>query len=141
MTTHVFDYTQFITLFPEFSSIPQLTLQGYWNVAIIYINPNDNCFIPSDILQYMLNLMTAHLTQLSLIIAAGQTPYQLTGAGIDKVNVTLTPPPNPTQYQWWVGTTPYGAQLLALEQVLTAGGFFLAGLPEGSSFMKVGGIY
>ncbi len=144
MTTHVFDVDQFREEFPAFADdtdFPDQTLQGYWNIAILYISPEDSCVLNGDTLQFALNLMTAHLTQQGVIVAKGQNPFQLNSASVDKVSVGLIGANNLTQYQWWLGTTSYGAQLLALLQVCVVGGFFIAGLPEGSAFRKVGGVF
>lgn len=85
--------------------------------------------------------MTAHLTALSDLAAQSQTPGYEQSATIDKVSVSLTPPPNKNQWQFWLNTTPYGMQLLALLQSKSAGGFYIGGLPETAAFKKVAGIY
>lgn len=144
MTTHVFDVTAFRTQFPEFANattFPDATLQAYWDAATCYINPNDFCYLNGDCLQLALNLMTAHLTQLSVQIAAGQTPYLMQSATIDKVTVSLTPPPLKNQWQWWLSTTPRGMQLFAMLQAKSIGGFYIGGLPETAAFRKVAGIF
>jgi hypothetical protein len=85
--------------------------------------------------------MTAHLTQLSVQIAAGQTSYLIQGSTIDKITVNLTPPPLPNQFRWWLETTVYGQQLMALLQVRSSGGFYYGGLPEPTAIRKWGGIF
>lgn len=144
MATHEFDVDEFREQFPAFAdedAFPDATLQQYWNAATCYITPVDFCWLQNDCLQLALNLMTAHLTALSALIAQGQTPGYEQSATIDKISVTLTPPPNKNQWQWWLSTTPYGMQLLALLQAKSAGGFYIGGLPETAAFRKVGGIY
>ncbi|OWK47571.1 hypothetical protein FRUB_01270 [Fimbriiglobus ruber] len=44
----------------------------------------------------------------------------MTGATIDKISVTLEPPPAPNAWQYWLQSSPYGQQLLALLQVVSA---------------------
>lgn len=88
-----------------------------------------------------LTLLTAHLAALGVLIAAGQVPGLVQTATVDKVSVSLTPPPILTQFQWWLSLTPYGQQLLALLQVASVGGIYIGGLPEISAFRKVGGIF
>jgi len=127
-----FDYDLFIAVAPAYSNIviyPESTLQQYWNNAINYVSDvswqgNLQC----DGRQYAINLMTAHLVYLSGLIAIGQVPGLMQNATVDKVTVTLTPPPLKNQWQWWLSTSPYGGQLLALLQVNTVGGQFV-GMP------------
>lgn len=144
MTTHVFDVDAFRQQFPQFAdpmAFPDETLQQYWNAATCYINPTDFCYLQGDCLQQALNLMTAHLAALSVLIAKGKNPGFIESASIDKVSVTLQPPPVKNQWQWWLGGTPYGAQLLALLQAKSVGGFYIGGLPETVAFRKLAGIF
>lgn len=123
-----FNYASFIAQIPQYSAVPEDQLQQYWNGAINYVSPIGNFgAIQGTARQYALNLMTAHLIWISNVATANQVPSLVTGATIDKVNVTLTPPPLPNQWQWWLDLSPYGQQLLAQLQVQTVGGFFVAG--------------
>ena len=145
MTIIVFDVVLFRSQFPVFTNAttyPTPMLQMYWDMAICYINDEGNYgWLNGVCRQLALDLMTAHLTALSLLIVAGQVPGLVQSATIDKVSVSLTPPPQPNQWQWWLGLTPYGQQLLALLQTRAVGGFYIGGLPERSAFRKVGGIF
>lgn len=144
MSLHTFDVVKFREQFPEFknpTTYPDAQLQGYWDVATAIIDPNDNCFLKGNQLQQALNLLTAHLAKLYSFVDKGKTVGLLQGATVDKVSVTLTPPPLKTGYQWWLAQTPYGAQLWALTQAITAGGFWFGGLPELSSFRKTAGVF
>lgn len=145
MAVHEFDAAAFRLLFPAFANpvtYPDGTLQGWWNVAVQYINASDYKTLCGDRLQLALNQMTAHLLALSAIVAAGQVPGVETSATIDKISVTLQAPPAPNQWQWWLNQSPYGQQLLALLQVAIAGGFFVpGGAPERSAFRKAYGRF
>jgi hypothetical protein len=115
----------------------------YWTNSG-YLMDNDDvgfCALSGQARYWGLNLMTAHLTALSVIIAGGQVPGLVQTATIDKVNVSLTPPPLKTQYQWWLSLTPYGQQLFALLQVSSVGGYWIGGLPEVAAFRKTGGVF
>lgn len=57
------------------------------------------------------------------------------------VSVGMTPPPAKNMWQWWLATTPYGVQLMALLQSLTVGGFIVGGAPELGAFRRVGGVF
>lgn len=134
MAVIAFNVTAFYAAFPAFQATPVTTLNQYWSMATGYItNQVWGCRNVAKQTQY-LNLMTAHLAALNDLIAAGQTPGLITGATIDKITVTLTPPPMKDQFQWWLNITPYGQQLLALLQVNSVGGWFIGGSPQRSFF-------
>ena len=125
-----FNTSAFRVTYPAFANettFPTVTLQAYFNTAGSYL-ANDNYGQLRDDSRYTaLTLMTAHLAALSILIAAGETPSVAAGASIDKVTVSLEPPPVKSQFHWWLSTTPYGQQLLALLQMRSAGGFYLGG--------------
>ena len=135
----------FRTLFPALapstdyaSTIPQT----YWNVATAYIsNRNGGCYAGGMTLAQQtlaLNLMTAHLVYLTNLIAAGNSPGVTTAATIDKISVTLEPPPAPNQWQYWLNQSPYGQQLLALLQVASVGGFYASSAVPGRAGFQFG---
>jgi hypothetical protein len=139
-----FDYASFIVSYPAFSNssvFPQATLQGYWDSGTAYISNVDYGWLNGAARQQALNLMTAHIAALFVLIAAGQVPGLMQTATIDKITVGLTPPPLKNQFQWWLSLTPYGQMLLALLQVNSVGGFFVGSLPERTAFRSVGGIF
>jgi hypothetical protein len=136
----------FRALFPSYANpttYPQSTVQGLWNQAILYVSNQYGggyCVMSLAQQTQAINLMTAHLLFLQGMITAGTMPTLTTGASIDKVSVTLTPPPLPNQWQWWLGLSPYGQQLLALFQVVTVGGFFASSAPPGRAGFKFSGV-
>lgn len=140
-TVFTFDAAAFKAAFPAFASVDDLTLQGYWDAAVCYISPNNYGWLVDDCRLRALNLMTAHLARLAEIIATGQLPGLEQSASIDKISVTMTPPPVKNQFHWWLSLTPYGQQLLALLLARSAGGFYIGGLPERAAFRKVGGLF
>lgn len=134
MATIAFDPTVFRALFPAFSdttAYPDIVLQLYWDTGTAYINDEETvvyCGGMSVAQQTLaLNYMAAHLAALNALIAAGETPGIETSSSIDKISVTMQPPPAKTQWQWWLNTTPYGAQLLALLSALSVGGLYFSG--------------
>ncbi|CAH0447400.1 hypothetical protein LMG10661_03466 [Ralstonia syzygii subsp. syzygii] len=139
-----FDVGAFRLAFPAFVSevvYPDATLSATWDAATCYVSPQDYGYLRGKCRERAINLMTAHLLAIADMVKAGQTPGMATAATIDKVQVTLTPPPVKSQWQWWMSLTPYGQQLLALLSSASVGGFYISGLPEGSAFRRVGGIY
>lgn len=124
----------FRALFPAFASTsayPEVTLQLYWNVATDYISAYPQCWggLKKNQQTLALNQMTAHITALNTLAATGQAGGVVQGATVDKVSVTLTPPPVPNEWRYWLNQTPYGQQLLALLEVKSVGGWFLGGYP------------
>jgi hypothetical protein len=138
MAVIVFDVATFRVMFPAFSNaaqFPDAVLEMYWAWATYYIDDNDNYGnLQGSARALALNLMTAHLTAQSVTIAEGQSPAIMQNATIDKVTVGVTPPPLPNQWQWWLNTTPYGQQLLALLAVSIAGGTYIGGYPQLNAF-------
>lgn len=139
-----FDVIDFRSLFQAFSNdvvYPDALLQMYWDTAINYISNVGNFgSLQGTSRQYALNLMTAHLAQLNVLINSGQTPYVMDNATIDKINIGLLPPPVKSQWQWWLNTTPYGAQLLSLLQTRSAAGFYIGGSPQVAAFRNSAGL-
>jgi hypothetical protein len=144
---------QFRTMFPAFANqttFPQETIQIYWDMATTFVSnlanygwltggtsPSGN---PTG-RALALNLMTAHIAQIFVLVGLGQTPAPITAAGIDKVNVTLMPPPAKDGWSYWLSCTPYGLQLWALLGVNSVGGWFVGGSPTRSGFNGNSGPY
>ena len=138
-----FDVTSFRQMFPLFTNPPfsDAQLQMYWTMGTSYISDVSYGWLQGVDRQLALNLLTAHLTQLSVVLADNKLPYVIQGSGIDKINVTLTPPKLQNQWRWWLQTTGYGMQLLALLQARSVGGLSVGGLPELAAFRRVGGVF
>jgi hypothetical protein len=125
-----FDIAAFRAAFPQFANagtFPDLTLQGYWDVAIVYISDVNYGYLSGGARERCLNLLTAHLAALGVLIAAGQVPGLVSGSTVDKISVTLTPPPVKDQFMWWLSLTPYGQQLAALLSTWAVGGLYIRG--------------
>lgn len=145
MTTLTFNAATFRVLFPQFADpakFPDVKLQADFDMATAYVSPDTYGDMPAPARGQALNLMTAHLLALGVIIAQNNYSGQVgivTGAVVDHVQITLQPPPQRGQWRWWLNTTPYGAQLVALLDAQSVGGFFVGGLPERAAFRRVGG--
>ena len=146
--TIAFDPVAFRVLFPQFASpttFPTVKLQADFDLATAYVSADTYGDMPVAARTQALNLMTAHLLALGVIIAQGNysgQPGIVQSSSVGDVAVTLTPPPPVrSQWRWWLNTTPYGAQLVALLEMQSAGGFFVGGLPERAAFRKVGGVF
>lgn len=147
MSTITLDPAAFRALFPQFADAakwPDAALSIQFDAATGYVSADTYGDMPVAARTNALYLMTAHLLALGVIIAQNNYSGQVgvvQGAVVDHVQITLTPPPVKSQWQWWLNTTPYGAQLLGLLEAQAAGGFFVGGLPERAAFRKVAGIF
>jgi hypothetical protein len=142
--TFVFDIPAFRVSFPAFAdetAFPDSMLNAYWDTATCYISTDDYGVLHGECRYKAITLMVAHLLAISVLVKEGQTPAMMQSAGIDKINISVTPPPLPNQWHWWMNLTPYGQQLLALLQVKSVGGFYIGGLPERAGFRKIGGLF
>ena len=134
--TLVFNVTYFRQYYPEFGNealFPTATLQQYWNQSANYISTTNSGTLNNVSRQSALNLMTAHIAKIAIFNSQGEVPGIITVSQVDKVQVQLEPPPLPNQFQWWLGTTVYGQQLLAMLQVRSVGGFYT---PAGQSVLS-----
>ena len=146
MAEILFDVAAFRLAFPAFTNPTTYTtgtLQAYWDTSTLVItNQIYGCSsLTIPVQTRALNLLTAHIAELSTQIAAGNAPGIITSAQIDKISVSLQPPPAKDQFQYWLNLTPYGQQLLMLLSVKASGGFYIGGLPETRAFRKFGGVF
>lgn len=135
--TYMFNVAWFRSMYPSFDDatlFPDEILQSYWDTAGTIVTNTVYGFLAAQGGPIALNLLTAHLAAISMMIANGQDAVVLTGAGIDKINVSIEPPPLKTYFQYWLATTPYGQQLLAMMQVASTGGFYAPGGPGRAGF-------
>lgn len=135
--TITIDVSAFRAQCPEFASVPQYpdtTVEGYWGAAASYVSPTDYGYLSGDTRARAINLMCGHLMKLADLLVEGNAAGVVTQAGVDKVTVQLAPPPVRSQWQWWLCTTPYGAQLLALLQAKAIGGLYVGGRPDATQF-------
>lgn len=128
-----FNEAEFRCCFPQFASdvtFPSVQLRCSWDGATDIIRNQPYCsgFRPNQ-LSRALDLLTAHLASLGAQVATGSNTALVQTATIDKVSVSIVPPPAPNQWQWWLNQTPYGQQLLVLLQVASVGGFFAGRYP------------
>ena len=142
-STLVLNITYFRQAFPEFGNAtvyPDALLDMFWSWATTYVSDKNWGWLRNKARQHCLNLMTAHLLQVRNIGKQGEIPGIITEASVDKVDVKLEPPPLPNQWQFWLGTTIYGQQLLALLQAKSVGGMYYGGPPVLAAF-NTGGFY
>lgn len=143
-----FNVANFRAAFPAFATnltkYPDAALNNFFDLATLFISNQYQGGFPgfTPVQQAAaLNYMVAHLAALNDIIVKKSTPGVLTGATIDKISVTLQPPPESNQWQWWLNQTAYGQQLLAMLQVISVGGYYAGGSAALSAFRGPGGFW
>lgn len=144
MSTIALDIPTFRSLFPAYSSSGTYTdgaVTLNWDASTDYISAEDYGYLSGSARSRAIYLLTAHFFFLSDLIANGQTPGMVSGSSIDKISVTLTPPPIKNQFHWWLGLSPYGQQLLALLQVKAKGGLYIGGNAERVNFRRSDGSF
>lgn len=133
--------------FPEFADPvkwPDAVIARNHETAACSVSPTPGKRLSGPCRALAVNLMTAHLLFLedAIMNGKGGTPGLVTGASVDKVSVSLTPPPVKSQFAWWLSLSPRGAQLLALLRTRAAGGMYVGGMPpERAAFRKAGGVF
>lgn len=141
MAAIIFSPARFRAVTPEFADAtkwPDELLQLYWDQAVcVAENEDDDCCT-----ELQLFLLTAHLLKIhqNILVKNKQGGF-VSSSTIDKVSVTKVAPPSSDMFEWWLGQTAYGQQLLAMLQIAGVGGLYVGGLPEGSAFRKVGGYF
>lgn len=79
-------------------------------------------------------LLTAHLSLLTLKNQSGQGggmgAGQVASAAVGEVNISYVQIPNLDQWSYWLSLTPYGLELLALLEQLTAVPYYIGGSLE-----------
>lgn len=143
MAAFSLDLGKFRAEYPAFSDTNTFTddvLLSCYETAGFYVANENYGRLRDRAREKALDLMTAHLAALSVIVSEGGSPSVAQAASVDKVSVTMTPPPVKSQYAWWLSTTPYGMQLLALLNVKSAGGFFVGGSDTRGGFRSNAGF-
>jgi hypothetical protein len=144
VTTPAYNDANFRLLFPAFSDplkYPMAVLQANWTQASFYINIYTTINWSSDQLQLAVDLLAAHITASNDLVAAGVTQMLIVGATEGTVTVSGAPPPVASGFGWWLATTPYGARLRALLDVVASIGFYVGGMFPRAGFRNGWGNY
>lgn len=128
---------EFRQRFPAFSNTTKYTdafLLSCLETAKLYISPEKNCLVKDEQLKQLIYLMTAHLAEINYSLMNGKSSSigggQISSAHIDDVSVTKAIPNNKTELDYWLNTTAYGMQLLAVLSMLSGIGFYIGGQQE-----------
>ena len=117
---------------------PDALLNAKYLIGKCYI-ADDDCTLEHDCRVYALQLMLAHLLRIQDLIDQGLPDQVVTSASERDVSVSLSEPPSSSTWDYWLGSTPYGRQLLAMLSAASVGGFYVGGSPERRGFRKING--
>lgn len=136
------DIAVFREEFPAYAdaaTFPDKLIARHFDAACDHVSPRDAGPLKGDARRRAICLMAAHLIYLEQLILSGNSGGVVAAASIDKVSVSLTPPPIKKQLDWWLNQSPYGQQLLVMLKSKGAGGLYIGGHPEREAFRKAGG--
>lgn len=135
-----FPLAQFRILYPVFVAVLDDVVLA-WSVQAECLLRDRECACEGT--EWM--LLTAHLMAVNGLAGGGSdapTVGNIASASIDKVSVSFTAPPAGDDWSFWLGSTPYGKQFLALAaRCRPAGGIYSGSLPERHAFRSVYGIF
>lgn len=130
MAVAVFDFTAWITRYPEFASVDPATAQEYFDDACMLLD-NTDCSRVQDVVRRLrlLNMLTAHIAKLSLPEAQGGQGIvgRISGATEGSVSVQTDMGTVTSALQVYFQQTQYGAQYWASTAGYRLGGHWRPG--------------
>lgn len=133
--TITLEVEEFRKKFLEFSDEEKYSeefLQNMLDAAQLYINPKKNGFVNCSKQKQMIYLLTAHLASINTKLANGDNSAGLmaSSAHIEDVSVTTAIPESNSEFEYFLNSTGYGRQLLALLSLLSGIGLYIGGQKE-----------
>lgn len=121
--------------FPAFRDTTKYSdelVQIQLDTAQLYISPEENCLVKPAIQKQMIYLLTAHLLTIDSALANGDTSAggQVASASVGGVSVSKAIPNNRTDFEYFLNSTGYGMQLLALLSMYSVVGMYIGGQRE-----------
>lgn len=135
MATITVSVSEFRQLFPVFSNTtkyPDTLVQITLDTAIVYIPNQTNEFVKETVIKQMIYLLTAHMLVQNTAASAGNAlgGGVVQSAHIDGVSVTKMTPPARTAFAYWLSSSAFGLQLLALLKMQATVGIYFGGTKE-----------
>lgn len=126
--------SEFYSLYPEFNTENYTSIcPACFNRAQCYFSIQNMGRLQNCNRKSAIYLMTAHLSLLTYRNqsgAGGAASGLVASAAVGEVNVSYVQIPNLDKWEYWLSLTPYGLELLALLDRLTAIGFYFGGSLE-----------
>lgn len=135
------DIATFRTMFPVFDQLGDETVILWSDVADSFLK--ESWVLSGKQFAHAKNLLTAHLIHVANKADSNSASATgaVTSASEGSVSVSFTTPQTSNAWEFWLSSSPYGIQLWALLKQLSAGGFYIGGLPERKAVRKVGGVW
>lgn len=129
--------------FQDAAKYPQAQVSVYWTMGTDYISQNNDLSAYYSAAQAQLanDLMCAHILYLMTNVLNGQPNGVVISAAEGSVNVGFMPPPVKSMFQYYLGQSPYGQQLLALLRAVASVGMYIGGSNERMGYRKISGIF
>ena len=126
---------EFYTYFPEFNTDDYTTIAAAALArAQVYISLKNWGRLQDDKRALAVYLLTAHLAALMYKTSTGDTSStsgRVASASVGEVSISYEALPSSTDdFDYWLSLTPYGLELLALLNTLTAAPFYIGGSYE-----------
>lgn len=142
----VLDIPAFRAMFPLFANettYPDMLITMYWAQAKCMMDDEcyNGCLPTGDCAEIHMYLLLAHFLWLHKNIMRGKQGGFISSSSVDKVSVTKVAPPVVDMFDWWMGQSQFGQQLLTMLLIDSVGGFSVGGLPERQGFRKVYGTF
>lgn len=138
MTLDISVFRGMYPVYADETAYPDALLQTYYEMGKCYISDND-CTLKEVCREQALMLMLAHLLYIKTLADQGNKAVVVTSATEGKVSVGIAQPPTPDNFSYWLNTTPYGPQILAMLEIASTGGWHVGGSSERQGFRKAGG--
>lgn len=132
VTVTVAEFRQMFPAFSDTTKYSDTTIQIQLDTAQLYISPEENCLVSSAVLKQMIYLLTAHLLSINTALANGDMSAggQVASASVGGVSVSKAIPKNRTDFEYFLNSTGYGMQLLALLNLQSVVGIYFGGQKE-----------
>ncbi len=134
------DSQQFLAAFPAFATTSTTQIDFWEQMAVN--SPMGNWFANTATATEQ-QLLVAHIGK--LLSDAGNTGSGQGGAVASasegSVSVSFATPPVKTGLEYYLSSTTYGQMLWGMLNIASAGGTYIGGVNERSSFRKAGGVF
>lgn len=134
MSNVVVSLEDFYKEYPEFNTDAYIDISSQaFRRAKCRLGIKNNCFLHDCKRKDAIYLLTAHLSVLSYKAQSGQNGAaggQVASASVGEVSVSYVQIPGLDSWSYWLSSTPYGLELLALLDGLSAMGLYFGGSLE-----------
>lgn len=116
--------------FKDAAKYPDDLLQSMLDTAQCYVSARNICLLQGRCREQAIYLMASHLLVLRERMAQGGgngAVGAVASSSVGNVSVSLVPPPNQSQYEYWMNLTGYGAELMRLFGLFATGGLYVGG--------------